>query len=171
MKESTTQRWSRTESTHGHIQEVLMGWAWVLGGHPGGAHEMSMSPGRTWLPLGLSATWSSWAGNTKKRDIIMKGTLCRLRRTMWLGPPQHYIASDSIDVHNAEGFKGTYFHVLWVAWFFITGLMSNGRALFMCRRNISRNTDCWHQREAGNQGRSNPAQQKTYLLPKKLMGC
>lgn len=155
-------------------------------GHSGGAHELGMGPGRTsrrsswdehesWE--NLAPTWPLshvilMSRKHYKGDIIMKGTLCRLRRTMWLGPPQYHIASNSINVHNAEGFKGTYFRVLWVAWFFITGLMSNGRALlFMCRRNISRNTECWHQREAGNQGRSNPAQQETYLFPKKLMGC
>lgn len=138
------------------IQEVLMRRAWVLGEL--GSHLASQSH-------------DPHEQETLKRNTIMKGTLCRLRRTMWLGPPQHHIASDSINVHNAEVFKGTYFRVLWVAWFFVTGLMSNGRALFMGRRNISRNTVCWHQREAGNQGRSNPAQQKTCLLLRKLMGC
>lgn len=142
-------------------------------GHSGGAHEMWMSPGSTWLPLVLSTTWSSWAGNTVKKGCNCQGyTLRRYRRTMWFGPPQPHIALNSINVHNAEDFQRTFLCVLWVAWFFVTGLMSNGRTLFMCRRK-----KCLHkhwvltQREAGSQGRNHPAQQKPDLLPKELMAC
>lgn len=76
------------------IQEVLMRRAWVLGEL--GSHLTSQSH-------------DPHEQETLKRNTIMKGTLCRLRRTMWLGPPQHHTASDSINVHNAEVFKGTLF--------------------------------------------------------------
>lgn len=143
-------------------------------GHSGGAHEMCMSPGSAWFPLSLSATWSSWAGNTVKRDAIVKvahsadtAGQCDLGH---LGLTLPYILLMFI---TRRASKGLFLCVLWAAWFLVTGLMSNGRTLFMCRRKKK----CLHkhwvltQREAGSQGRTHPAQQKPDLLPKELMAC
>lgn len=145
-------------------------------GHSGGAHEMCMSPGSAWLPLSLSTTWSSWAGNTVKRDAIVKvahsadtAGECDLGHLSLTLP---YILLMFITLRTS---KGLFLCVLWVAWFLVTGLMSNGRTLFMCRRkkmsSQTRSVDTKRGREPRKNSSSSAETRFTSKGADGVLGC
>lgn len=157
MKGLVTQRWPWLWGTHLGIQEVLIRCSWVLGRHSGGAHKMSMSPGSTWLPLGLSATWSSWGGNTVKREVIVQGRYIHSADTEGqcdLGHLSITLPEILLVFTMLRASKGLIcaFSELHESLSQDSWVMEEPFSCAEGKKNVFANTECWHKERQGAKG-------------------